>query len=153
MTGWWLTYSSEKWWTTRQLGWLFHSQLDGKSEYIHVPNHQPAMDNGRLSHWNISRLKGYFHNCLKMMCVCVWNPSNGTPVWCSSRCPSNFNPSPGTSKLPAFWAGCCWIACGFPWWFVSGLSGFTWFYHFYVTYRQWSTKWLSWDDDSQYMEK
>ena len=26
MTGWWLTYPPEKWWSESQLGWLFHSQ-------------------------------------------------------------------------------------------------------------------------------
>ena len=29
--GWWYTCPSEKWWSSSQLGWLFHSQLNGKS--------------------------------------------------------------------------------------------------------------------------
>ena len=152
MTGWWLTYSSEKWWTTRQLGWLFHSQLDGKSEYIHVPNHQPAMDNGRLSHWNISRLKGYFHNCLKMMCVCVKSIEWHTCLM-FIKVSFQFQSIPwyfqAASLLSRMLLDCVWFPMMVRKWLV-------WVYMvlpFYVTYRQWSTKWLSWDDDSQYMEK
>ena len=34
-SGWWLAYPSEKWWSESQLGWLFNSQLNGKS--IQIP--------------------------------------------------------------------------------------------------------------------
>ena len=38
MVGW----PTEKWWSESQLGWLFHSQYDGKV-IKHVPNHQPVI--------------------------------------------------------------------------------------------------------------
>ena len=37
----WYTYPSEKWWSESQLGW-WQSQMNGKSQSIHVPKHQPA---------------------------------------------------------------------------------------------------------------
>ena len=40
VSGWWLTYPSEKWWSESQLGW-WHSQLNGKIK--NVPNHQPGV--------------------------------------------------------------------------------------------------------------
>ena len=39
ITGWWLTYPSEKWWTESQLGW-WNSQLNGKR--IHSCSKPPA---------------------------------------------------------------------------------------------------------------
>ena len=52
--GWWYTYPSEKWWTESQLGWLFHSQLNGKSCHpfmFHTTNqkcHIIPKDNSRI---------------------------------------------------------------------------------------------------------
>ena len=44
MTGWWLTYPSEKWWSESQLGWLFHSQLNGKIFQPCSSHHQPVVN-------------------------------------------------------------------------------------------------------------
>ena len=57
--GWWFTYPSEKWWTNRQLGWFFHSQLNGKSYSSHAPNHQPATFWHPFWHlfWHVGRIR------------------------------------------------------------------------------------------------
>ena len=41
MAGWWLTYPCEKWWSESQLGWLFHSQLNGKIIQMFQTTNQP----------------------------------------------------------------------------------------------------------------
>jgi len=49
ITGWWLTYPSEKY--ESQLG-LWHSQLNGKNK-IHVPNHQPDIIHHQPKCWTL----------------------------------------------------------------------------------------------------
>ena len=43
LPGWWLSWPTplKKWWTQSQLGWCFHSQLNGKIK--HVPKHTTSM--------------------------------------------------------------------------------------------------------------
>ena len=53
--GWWLTYTSEKWWSESQLGWLFHFQLFLESHKI--PWFQSAPSSHILSILNRSLIR------------------------------------------------------------------------------------------------
>ena len=65
-TGWWYTYPSKKGWSESQLGWLFHSQYDGK---VRIHSMVPVTTNELMMLlWNITQ--NFVQN---------WGPKLGWP--------------------------------------------------------------------------
>ena len=85
VTGWWLTYPSEKWWGESQLGWLFHSQYDGK--VIIQPcssHHQPGTNLLVNRNSNPPERPKPLEKTKTSRPLAVWNCEN-TGWWCNNH--------------------------------------------------------------------
>ena len=86
-SGWWFFATPLKNDEARQLGWLFHSQYDGKVIKKHVPKHQPELviavviagwssNRRRLTHFFL----GVISRVLYYMAHCDWIEPHGNPI-------------------------------------------------------------------------